>query len=311
MTKSSEGSSIPGLTPPELLIFFHIPKTGGITMKGLFQHCLPDQHFDADLDTPDSALLVRSTARIAEKFHQLPPERRRAVRCVVGEHLEMDVDRIFDRPAKFFTILRDPVDRAVSNFFFNRTLTYLPCYPFIKNLTLEAYLDSGIGLDHDNHQVRMLSGCPELDAPWDPEGRPISTPPVERWHLELAKRNIEDRFIVAATLDGMTALVWWFKKLYGWPLHKALFQARNQTPNRPRLEAVSEATRRRLAETNRYDIELYQWVKDRFTRQLEPLEPEFSREVRHFERLNRSVQRLHRLSPRPVRNMARRLLFST
>ena len=47
----------------------------------------------------------------------------------------------------------------------------------IKDLTLEQYLDSGIGLDHYNHQVRMLSGCLELDAPWDLEGRRISTEP--------------------------------------------------------------------------------------------------------------------------------------
>ena len=42
-------------------------------------------------------------------------------------------------------------------FFFNRTATDLTSYPFIKDLTLEEYLDSRLGLDHDNHQVRMLS----------------------------------------------------------------------------------------------------------------------------------------------------------
>jgi hypothetical protein len=68
----------------------------------------------------------------------------------------------------------------------------MPCYPFIKDLTLEQYLDSGIGIDQDNHQVRMLSGCPELDAPWDSKGGPISTSSAERRHLEMAKRNIEE-----------------------------------------------------------------------------------------------------------------------
>ena len=58
----------------------------------------------------------------------------------------------------------------------------------------------------------MLSGCPELDAPWDPQGRPISTPPVERRHLEMAMHNIEERFIVAAALEQFTSLVWFFKR---------------------------------------------------------------------------------------------------
>jgi Sulfotransferase family len=144
MQFGSRTSSIPGLAPPPVLIFFHIPKTGGITMKVVVQHCLPDEHFDCDLDVPDTALCVRSTARIAEKFHQLPVERQRAVRCMVGDHVTMDVAKIFDRPSKFFTIVRAPVDRVISSFFFSRTLHDLPSHRFIKNMTLEEYLDSRI-----------------------------------------------------------------------------------------------------------------------------------------------------------------------
>ncbi len=40
---------IPGLVPPEVLIFFHIPKTGGMTMMGVVEHCFADQHFNAYL----------------------------------------------------------------------------------------------------------------------------------------------------------------------------------------------------------------------------------------------------------------------
>jgi hypothetical protein len=297
-----------GLTPPEVLIFFRIPKTGGNTMDGLFEHCFPDQHFHAHVGVTESALLVRSTQKIREKLHRLPAEKQRAIRCLIGIHVAMDVESIFDRPTKFFTIVRHPVDRSISNFFHNRMEAHLPSYPFIKDLTFEQYLDSGIGLDAHNHQVRLLSGCPELDAPWDPEGRPIAAPPVERRHLELAKRNIEERFIVAAPLEEFTALVWFFKRLYGWPLRRVFYQIRNETPGRPKLEAVSEATRKRLGEWNRYDIELYEWVKSRFAEQIRSLEPQFSREVRRFERLNRLVQRAHRTLPRPIQSAARLIM---
>jgi Sulfotransferase family len=248
-------TNIPGLAPPPVLIFFHIPKTGGLTMRAVVQHCLPDQHFDCICLTGQdfTSLWVRPTATIAKMFHQLPVERQRAVRCAIGEHVTMDVAAIFDRPSKFFTILREPVDRVISNFFFNRTATDLPCYPFIKDLTLEEYLNSGLGLDHNNQQVRMLSGCPELDAPWDPKGRPISTRPVERHHLEMAKRNIEERFIVAAPMEKFAALVWFLKRLYGWPTHGAVFRIHNETPDRPKLETISETTRKRLEALNQYD----------------------------------------------------------
>jgi hypothetical protein len=310
MPFDSRVSNIPGLAPPPVLIFFHIPKTGGITMKIIVRNCLPDEHFDCDLSHPDTALWVRSTARIAEKFHQLPEEKQRAVRCMVGDHVSMDVAGIFGRPSKFFTVVREPVDRVISNFFFSRTKRELPSHRFIRDMTLEEYLDSGIGLDHDNHQVRMLSGCPKLDAPWDPKGRRISTPPVERRHLDMAKRNIEERFIVAAPMEKFTALVWFLKRLYVWPIHRVFFQILNETPKRPRLDAISETTRKRLETLNQYDIELYEWVKERFAAQIQPLEPDFSREVRLFEMLNRSVRRIRRLTPRPIHATMKHLLLS-
>jgi hypothetical protein len=202
---------------------------------------------------------------------------------------------------EIFTIVRHPVDRVISSFHFSKITNFLPCHRFIKDMTLERYLDSGIGLDQDNHQVRMLSGCPELDAPWDPEGGPISTPPVERLHLEIAKRNINELFLVAAALEQFTGLVWYLRRLYGWPVRRVLFRRENENRSRAGLEAVSAATRQRLETLNQYDIELYEWVKARFDQQVAPLEPDFSRKVCQFEALIRNYHRLDRFLGEPVR----------
>jgi Galactose-3-O-sulfotransferase len=310
MASGSRVSTIPGLAPPPVLIFFHIPKTGGLTMAGVVQHCLPNQYFDCELYVPDTALWVRSTAKIAEKFKKMPEKRQRDVRCVVGDHVSMDVARIFDKPSKFFTILREPVDRVISSFYFGRTRPELPSHPYIKDMTLEEYLDSGFGLDYDNQQVRMLSGCAELDSPWGRNGRPVSRRPVKRHYLEKAKRNIEKHFIVAAPLEMFTHLIWFLKRLYGWPTHLILFRRQNETPGRPSAHAVSESTRKRLETLNRYDIELYEWVKDRFMKQIEPLEPEFSREVRRLEMLNSAFQRVRPFIPQPVHAAMKHLVWS-
>jgi hypothetical protein len=66
------------------------------------------------------------------------------------------------------------------------------------------------------------------------------------------------------------------------------------------LETISETTRKRLKALNQYDIELYEWVKERFAKQIEPLEPNFSREVRLFEMLNCSFRLILRLTPRSI-----------
>jgi hypothetical protein len=307
---NSQTSGIPGHMPPDVLIFLRLPKTGGNTMDQVLERCLPGQWFYPSGMATSSALLIRPTELVAERFRRLAAEERQSIRCLIGEHIAMDVDTIFEKPSKFFTIVRNPVDRVISSFFYHLTQSHLIGYPFFKDLSLEQYLESGIGLDADNHQVRVLSGCKELDAPWDPHGRPISAPPVERRHLEMAKHNIEQRFIVAATLEQFNALVWFLKRLYGWPLHRVIFPRHNETAGRPPLERVSAAARQRLAEMNRYDTELHQWVRERFEQQIRPLEPGFSREVRRFEMLNSAAQRLHRTAPDPVRKLASRLLYT-
>lgn len=304
------GAGIPGLTPPEILVFLRIPKTAGITLETIFDRCLSGAVFHGHVPTATSALLIRSTDAIGELFHRLSPDERKAVRCLVDVHVSIDIATLFDRPVRFFTILRHPVDRVISSFYYIRTKSHVVSYPFIKDLSFEEYLDSGIGLDSDNHQVRVLSGCPELDAPWDPQGRPIVAPPVERRHLEMAKRNIEERFIVAAGLEQFTALIWFFKRLYGWPLHRVLFRRHNADTGRPLLERVSAATRERLAEMNRYDMELYEWVRERFEQQIRPLEPGFSREVRRFEMLNTAAQKFYRTAPDSIRRLATQRLYS-
>ena len=74
--------------------------------------------------------------------------------------------------------------------------------------------------------------------------------------------------------------------------------------------ADSETTRKRLKALNQYDIELYEWVKERFAKQIEPLEPNFSREVRLFEMLNCSFRLILRLTPRSIHARMKHLLLS-
>jgi len=291
--------------PPGVLIFFRIPKTGGNSMDRPLARCFPGaQHFDAEVGFTGSALLTRSRERIAAKFEQLAPAEQHAVRCVMGTHVPMGLHTMFDRPAKYFTIVRHPVDRAVSSFFHLRRSTHIPSYPHIKDMSIEEYLDSGIGLDPFDQQVRMLSGHSELDVPMDPNGRRIWAPNVERRHLEAAKRNIETHFLAAAPIEDFTGMLLFLRAIYGWKLHNLIFRVRNETPGRPQLERVAEATRRRLAECNRYDIELYDWVKERFAEQIRSLEPEFSRERRRFELMNGMAQRFGRIASMPARRLA-------
>jgi hypothetical protein len=291
-----------GLVRPKLLIFCHIPKAGGTTMEFILANCFPgDQYFNSYVGIPDSAASIASGAMIAERYNLLSPEAKQAIRCVAGGHVPMGIHTLFDRPARYFTVIRHPVDRVVSQFYHMRVHDYMPLFDRIKDMTFEQYMDSRIGLDPFDHQVRMLSGCEELDGPWGVDGKPVSAAPVEARHLEMAKQNIEKHFITAAPLEEFSTLVVLLKSLYGWNLRNCLYERQNITARRPHVDEMPQATRRRVEDYNRYDMELYEWTKARFANQVRALDPQISRDRYLFEIVNKSCVLLKRFKARNLR----------
>jgi hypothetical protein len=306
----SKISENPFVEPPDVLIFFHISKTGGTTMDGILSRCFPDgQHLDCGMADTKSALSIRPREKIEGKYHALSDAERKAIRCLMGTIYPMGIHTMLDRPAKYFTVLRHPVDRCISHFLNNKKVTHQPFYHRIKNLTLDEYLDSGVGIESLDYQVRSLSGCPELDVIRHPVGGRISAPPVEAHHLEMAKRNIEQHFIAAAPIEAFNSMLLVLRALYGWKLWQILYMRHNIGDEGARSRAsISTVSRRRLEDMNRFDLQLYDWVKARFAEQTRAMEPELSNDLRRFEILNAAAQRVRRTTPALVAKPIGRLL---
>jgi hypothetical protein len=293
MTRSdSPRADAAGLEQPSILIFYHLPKTGGLTMGAILERCFPgDQYFNTYVGVSDSTALGGSRAKIAAKYDLLSTEAKQSFRAAIYGHVPMGIHTLFDRPAKYFTIVRHPVDRVVSHFYYLRIRSDVPIFERIQNMTLDQYMDSRIGLDPFDLQVRVLSGCKELDGTWGIDGKPVQAAQVEGRHLELAKRNIEEYFLTAAPFEEFTTLVVLLKRLYGWRLRQCLFEIQNVTPNRPRVADLPAATRRRIEACNRHDMALYEWTKARFADQIRALQPQISLDRLLFKIVNNIWQR--------------------
>ena len=214
-------------TAPDVLIHMHIPKTGGTSLSSMVKHGFKsDEIFEWTKDGVNiySALSIAPQERCQEYLTAFGLDR---IRYLSG-HVPFGVHRVFDRPARYITVLRNPVERVVSTFYFQKQIKN----PFLKQgrpLTFEEYVEDRCDINLIDYQVRVLSGSPELDAEEPEPGGQVSAAPVARHHLDQAKRNIDEHFLAIAPVGQMTELGLLIRRIYGWPMRRLHNEYKNAT----------------------------------------------------------------------------------
>jgi len=286
-------------TPPRVLIHLHIRKTGGTSLNSAIKHAFErDEVFElyADGDCEHTGLDTASIEGISRVLTDFGLDRLR----YVSGHIPFGVHRLFGSDAKYLTLIREPVDRVISTFFWFRAGR-----PFCRDgkpLSFEEYLEAG-DVYLNNYQVRVLSDAPEFNDVTCPSGVRELTfgAPVERRHLEQAKRNIENHFLVAAPLEELVETALLLRRMYDWPTRRLHNEYKNHNQNRPHAQELSSKLREIIERNNAYDLELYRWVKHRFAAQRALFEPQLSRDLVRFRRTNAIITGLGKYFPHKVR----------
>jgi Sulfotransferase family len=295
---------------PEVLIHLHIAKTGGTSASSLVKHGFrPDEIFEWNHRGGVEDYSAMQMATYAACHRQLADFGLDRIRYVAG-HVPMGVHREFDRSTKYFTILRHPVERVISLFYFLvQTGEPFQLKQNGKMLTFEDYVEGRSDINLCDYQVRAVSGCADLDAAAAPPGEVVAAAPVEQRHLEAAKRNIEDHFLAAAPLEQVTELALLVRRIYGWPMRRLQTEYKNPTMARPRSIDVSPRLIRTIEECNTYDMQLYEWVVKRFAEQRKLFEPQLSRDLRVFGLVNRALNKAGEILPWGIRKRLAEILF--
>ncbi len=305
---SSEVAARP--TAPDILIHLHIPKTGGTSLNSMIQHGFRNDEVSDTMAIQSerfNGLGLAPYEFCRQHLKSYPYDNLRRIRYVTG-HLPMGLHRAFDRPAKYFTIIRHPVERVISDFFFR----IQDNVPYLKDgalLGFEEYVESRYDIYLRDYQVRVISGCPEFEGARPQFGQQTPGPAVERRHLEQAKRNIEKHFLAAAPLDKMTELALLIRRVYGWPMRRLLTEYKARTKRRPRMGDVSRRAIGIIQECNSHDLELYEWIGKRFSAQSQLFEPELSRDERVFNTVSRVINGAGKVLPWNARKRLAQLLF--
>jgi hypothetical protein len=256
--------------PDQALIHLHIPKTAGITFREIIsQQYHPRAHYKIDGE--------RISESVAQ-FKALPEARRAEIRLLTG-HMPFGLHEFLPRRSLYITLLRSPVQRLLSHYYFvlRQPNHYLHSAVTLQKMSLGDYIRSGLSPELDNGQTRYISGS--LDLPFGA---------CAREHVELAKRNLLKHFAIVGLVEGFDETLLLAKKRFGW--ESVFYTRKNVTEGRLRQDQLARSELAAIEVTNGFDLELYDFARVLFEKQLASLQPRFALEVDFFRSLNHFYQ---------------------
>jgi len=249
------------------LIFLHIPRSGGTTLQRIIERQYPR----AAIFTIDGRNAYESIA----EFKSLPEPRREKIVCLKG-HVRFGLHHYLRQPCTYVTLLRDPVDRVISHYYY---VLRTPNHYFYKQvisrgMSLDEYVRSGPSRELSDGQARMVAGIHD-ECP---------IPPADT--LAMAKKNLKECFTVVGLTERFDESLVLMKRRLAWKW--PCYTRRNVTRNRPPRSAIPRGTVRLIQQRNEKDLELYAFAKQLFAESIREEGPSLVRELRSFRFLNRA-----------------------
>lgn len=233
---------------PSKIIFIHIHKTAGMSLRGLFvKNYRESRHFNTGLMEIDQA----GWDACVHSIKRLDAEAIKGFRVFKG-HMPFGLHEILPAPCRYITFLRNPVQRVLSHYRMAVRKRQLPTYHQLDPNRFDWNLGAApeLGRSFDNWQTRILAGA----SP----GLPFGACTDE--HLHLAKRNIDTHFEFVGLTEHFDLSLTLMRHLCGWKWH--FYVPDNVAP--PDSICVLPDVIEKIRHLNRFDCELYRHAQDRF-----------------------------------------------
>ena len=242
----------------EAVIFLHLPKAAGSTLNRLIEWEYPL----FQMYSIDPVFFEWSWVHL----HHLSKKRLKRTRMFKG-HMLFGLHAILPQPATYITVVREPVDRVISSFYFMRNYKLHPLYWKFKreNWTLEDFVRRS---PRENVQCKIIAGA-EYAKPCTAE------------ICEKAKENLLRYFSVVGLFEHFEESLALMKLRFGWKLQR--YSSFNVTRTRPRKADVAQSTLDLIQEKNAFDMSLYDCAANLFHTALKAHSIEVSRITRELE----------------------------
>ena len=232
----------------ERLIFLHIPKTGGTSLTATFR----DSVGKAGVWQVDAPQLPQSLAH----FRSAPAAELMAIRVLSG-HFPIGLDRYLPGPSFYATILRQPVDRVLSDYYYCQRAESHPLHAAIKagDLPLERFIETC-----PNAMTLRLCDFNLERHPTAWREQNLGLEPAARFAM--AAKNLSERIAVVGLYEALENSLALIAGRMGWP--RRPIARRNVTADRPKVSEHPPALLRRIEALNEWDSALYDLARRRF-----------------------------------------------
>lgn len=237
------------------VIFLHVHKAAGTTLNRIIdRQYQPRDIYSIDRDGHDF-----------DHFINLDEVCRAQIRMLRG-HMNFGLHELLPGPSTYFVLLREPVERVISYYYFIRCTPKHHHYELIRreNLSLKAFLENEVDHLMSNAQTKMLAGGPG--------------------DLESAKRNLAEYFTVVGLMERFDETLLLLQMAFGW--QNIFYVQQNVATKRVKRRDLSLATLDTLVKANQLDIELYRYATMLFEAQVRQQGPSFAKEVKAFQSAN-------------------------
>ena len=228
----------------ETLLFLHIPKAAGTTLSRVIERHIPARaHYR----------LGANAQAAVQRYNEMPAADRARYQLISG-HFPYGVHEQVPGAHAYFTLLREPVDRTASFYYF---LLQHPRHPLHRAMSpaqrgaLAEYARTTRDTVMDNGQTRLLAGD------WGTVPFGACTPAM----LQQAKRNLATMDVVGLT-ERFDATLLLLGQRFGWT--QLGYRRANRNRVRPPRVALSPAERLALLALNELDVQLYAYAAERF-----------------------------------------------
>lgn len=254
-----------GMNDGTVLIFLHMPKTGGSTLQGIIQR---QYSIDSTYDIDGSGMVALQ--RSVDYLRSMSGRDLKKITCLKG-HMPFGAHRLFNKPSVYVTMLRHPYERAISEYYFARNTPNHGLYDLVRggNMSLEAFLDLRKEQGLANIYCRLLGEAVDWG---NLAALPVKVCPDA---LEVAKRNINQHFSVVGLTECFDASLLMMKKMLNWG--DVSYIRRNVTRNKPPPARYTKQQQKALFDFTDLDMELYAFAKTNFDKLVNSVGRDFSR----------------------------------